>query len=123
MTTTAKPLDYWWKVEDRGFSTPCWIWIGAMGRDNYGVYVTGSGSGKKGYAASRYVYQKYKKLIPKGMQLDYLCTRTGDVNRIYCKRCVNPDHMEVVTPKENSSRRSKIYCMRLEQRAKGVKYV
>lgn len=43
----------------------------------------------------RYMYQKYKGIIPKGMQIDHLCQN---------KICCNPEHLELVTPKENTRR-------------------
>lgn len=40
----------------------------------------------------RYSYELFKGPIPQGMQIDHLCME---------KSCCNPDHLEVVTPKEN----------------------
>jgi len=45
--------------------------------------------------AHRAVYELLIGPIPKGMQLDHLCRE---------RSCVNPDHLEVVTPQENALR-------------------
>lgn len=76
-----------WVVEDRGFATPCWIWQLAMGHDDYGRW--------RGTTAHRAVYEALRGPIPSGLQVDHLC-------RVH--RCVNPDHLEPVTCKENLRR-------------------
>jgi hypothetical protein len=42
-----------------------------------------------------YFYEKLVGKVKKGMHLDYLCRNT---------QCVNPKHLEIVTPKENTRR-------------------
>lgn len=67
----------------------CWIWVGATNGDaRYGHF--------QGMNAHRWAYMNIACLpIPKGMVLDHLCRQT---------RCVNPDHVEVVTQRENIMR-------------------
>lgn len=65
--------------------TGCWIWTGSKSRDGYGRV-------RRGEVASRWVYQILRGEIREGLELDHLCK-----NRI----CVNPDHLEPVTHKEN----------------------
>lgn len=68
----------------------CWIWLGALVCGYGNLMVNG-----KTIKAHRFSYeQKYGK-IPEGMQLDHLC-------RVRC--CVNPNHLETVTQKENINR-------------------
>lgn len=49
----------------------------------------------KGRALHRVYYEQFVGPIPEGLQLDHLC-RTP--------RCVNPAHLEPVTPRENTMR-------------------
>jgi hypothetical protein len=73
----------------------CWVWVGALTTKGYG---TVSHEGRK-WAAHRLVYTLIKGEIPAGLQLDHLCR---------VRHCVNPDHLEPVTGKENI-RRSPIH--------------
>lgn len=69
----------------------CWLWGGATVKGGYGVF---RNEGKNSMA-HRLAYEHFKGDIPKGLQLDHLC-------RVTC--CVNPDHLEPVTAKENTLR-------------------
>ena len=71
----------------------CWIWHGQIRPDGYGVFYVNE-SGRKEYA-HRVSYNLHKGAIEKGKVIDHVC-RT--------RYCVNPDHLEVVTHKENSMR-------------------
>lgn len=66
----------------------CWIWIGSLGSHGYGQI----GIRNIMNTAHRVVYEFYKGEIPKGLYLDHLC-------RVKC--CVNPNHLEPVTNREN----------------------
>lgn len=74
-------------------STKCWNWIGGISR-NYGYFMFGSRT--QGTfdttLAHRFSYVMFRDAIPAGLELDHLCRNT---------RCVNPNHLEPVTPKEN----------------------
>jgi hypothetical protein len=79
----------------------CWIFTGngnGMGPTAGKESDTGYGQfwwqGKK-WTAHRYSYEKYVGPIPKGAYLDHMCMT---------KLCVNPDHLEPVTPHENIRR-------------------
>jgi hypothetical protein len=61
------------------------------GRAGYGSFW----HDKKNHLAHRWHWQQVKGLIPFGLQLDHLCRN---------RRCVNLDHLEVVTSKENTLR-------------------
>lgn len=80
-----------WTVEDRGYLTPCWIWQGSRNRYDYGYTRIGTETP----LAHRFVYVEYKGAIPGDLDLDHLC-------RVHA--CVNPDHLEPVTVKENTRR-------------------
>jgi len=69
----------------------CWIWKGPINRKGYGnVQVCGV---KRN--AHRAVYLECGLSIPDGYHLDHICRN---------KLCVNPAHMEPVTPRENVKR-------------------
>ncbi len=68
----------------------CWIWKGSKTNGGYGTFYTG-----KTILTHRYSYEMFNGKIPEGLQIDHLCR-----NRI----CCNPEHLEVVTPLENSRR-------------------
>jgi hypothetical protein len=81
---------FWSKVEPTGF---CWLWTAALRTDGYGVFQTKNRGGI--VRAHRYAYELLIGKIPSGLQIDHLCR---------VKRCVNPDHLEAVTAKENTRR-------------------
>jgi hypothetical protein len=74
------------------FAGPCWLWTGQINhRWGYG-YCWWEGSKRR---AHRLIWTLLVGPIPDGMQLDHLCR---------VRHCVNPDHLEVVTAKENLRR-------------------
>lgn len=77
----------------------CWIWTGACSPNGYGHALIRGGGKKKYRDVHRTSYLLYKGHIPHGMTLDHLC-------RVKC--CVNPDHLEVVTQKENNRRQKAV---------------
>lgn len=66
----------------------CWLWSKAEQTNGYGVM------GVKGIQryAHRLAYAEFKGPIPDDLHIDHLC-------RVRC--CINPDHLEAVTCKEN----------------------
>jgi hypothetical protein len=78
-------------VEDRGYTTPCWIWQHSRSSWGYGRILK---DGRE-YRAHRVVYERHRGPIPEGLVLDHLC-------RVV--ECVNPDHLDPVTDGENSKR-------------------
>ena len=82
----------------------CWEWLGNQTTNGYGKHQIGPGHKER--VVHRIAYEHYIGEIPPGMQLDHLCR-----NQI----CCNPQHMEVVTPSENTKRqdhkeRRKTHC-------------
>lgn len=83
---------FWERVEKRD-PWQCWQWTG---------YTVTSGTGGKPYgqmrrntSSHRFSYELANGPIPKGLDIDHLCRNT---------LCVNPNHMEVVTRRENVMR-------------------
>lgn len=74
----------------------CWIWKSVITVWGYGRIAFCPKKYKQiRMAAHRWSYQHFKGKIPNGYQIDHLCKN---------KRCVNPDHLEAVTPRENNRR-------------------
>jgi len=66
----------------------CWEWIGAKQSGGYGSF----GIYCEMKLAHRLSYEHWIGKIPEGLQIDHLCR---------VRHCVNPDHLEPVTNKEN----------------------
>lgn len=81
-----------YEVRDCGYETPCWLSTYAASCHGYPRIPDPNGG--RSYA-HRVMYERHRGSIPPGMHLDHLCRVT---------RCCNPDHLEVVTPAENTRR-------------------
>ena len=66
----------------------CWKWTGVKTGTGYGRIL----DGEKGLCAHRVSYELMYGPIPPGMIIDHLCRN---------RACVRPDHLEIVTHKEN----------------------
>lgn len=84
----ATAARFWSKVVG-GDVSECWLWTGTARR--YGSFWLGG----KNAGAHRVAYELMRADIPAGLQIDHLCRNT---------KCVNPWHLEPVTPQVNTQR-------------------
>ncbi len=87
------PLEKRYTVEDRGHTTPCWVWQMTLSRKGYGM-MWDPGRNRL-TSAARYYYERFVRTIPEGLQIDHLCR---------VRACVNPAHLEPVTQAVNQQR-------------------
>lgn len=88
------------RVQKRVEIGDCWVWTGAIDKASGYGRIQEDGSTKY---VHRSVYEELVGLIPTWMQLDHLCRN---------RACCNPDHLEVVSPAENTARSARAVVAR-----------
>lgn len=89
-------------VQDDG----CWRWTGFIMPNGYGTFFAESKRMRGKMLAHRWIYEQKVGAIASRMVLDHLCRNT---------MCVNPEHLEAVTNRENTMRGlvgQKTHCKR-----------
>ncbi len=83
------PVTVFWSRVDQ--TDTCWNWTHRTSAAGYGRHRVAA----RDVSAHRFAYELLIGPIPEGLQLDHLCRNTS---------CVNPDHLEPVTARENTLR-------------------
>ena len=88
---TDRPLSlrFWAKVS---IGVGCWIWIGGKTNAGYGKLRLGRDCGFRTELAHRIAYEMFHGPLSIGQQIDHLCR---------VRSCVNPEHLEPVSSREN----------------------
>lgn len=84
---------------ERVTESGCWIWLGYLNPKGYGRFRVSSKRFMQ--YAHRVSYEHFRAPIPPDMVMDHLCRVPS---------CVNPDHLEAVTPRENTMRSPVAVC-------------
>lgn len=80
------------RLEDRGFTSPCWVWQRCLNEKGYAQAIVPEFGRVRIHRAS---YELYVGPIADGLTLDHLC---------FVRSCCNPAHLEAVTNHENNRR-------------------
>lgn len=88
-----------YKIEDRGYETPCWIWQRSINPSGHGRLMIGHGAQRQAVTAYRHYYEAARGPVPEGRLLHHKCEIPA---------CVNPDHLEPVTFREHQQAHGKL---------------
>lgn len=108
------PATYWFTPEQlqkiinriEPQESGCWWYSGVPNRKGYAQTRIGWPT-TKSVLIHHLSWIYYKGDIPKGMVIDHLCHNPFECeggNTCIHRRCVNPNHLQLVTPQENNSK-------------------
>jgi hypothetical protein len=88
-----RPVQEWFDLKvDKIMSSGCWMWVGYTDAHGYGVF--------RGGRAHRVSYELANGPLATGTLLHHTCEN---------KSCVNPAHLEPVTPAQHTEKHVRIY--------------
>lgn len=73
----------------------CWEWQGFKTKEGYAQSFIYTGGSSRTVAAHRLSYESFREPIAEGLVIDHLCRKLD---------CINPEHLEPVTVRENTRR-------------------
>src|SRR4030095_5422007 len=85
----------------------CWEWAGAHDIAGYGRFQAKYRTVPRELRAHRIAYELFVGPIPSGFTIDHLCRNKG---------CVNPTHLEPVSPRENVLRGNTLPAENIKKR-------
>lgn len=93
MLENVRTERFWESVE----KTPtCWMWVKLRSPKGYGIFRVVINGNKRNRFAHRLSFEMANGPIPDGLLVDHMC---------HVKACVNPDHLRLVTNKQNLENR------------------
>lgn len=86
-----------WRLDDQTDRAPhplgCWLWLGATVKGGYGTLFWQG----RNWGTHRLSYTRHVGEIPAGYVIDHTC---------HVHACLNPEHLRLATPRENSQNRA-----------------
>jgi hypothetical protein len=97
MRAASPLLDRFYRYVSPEPNSGCWLWTGFVSHSGYGQLGVGSmkDSTRRIAVAHRVAHELFKGPIADGLEVDHLCR---------VRSCVNPEHLEAVTPSINVRR-------------------
>jgi hypothetical protein len=74
------------------FDGDCWVWTSTRNPHGYGTFTNSRVPPRRTFTAHRLFWTWLVGPVPEGLELDHQCRNPA---------CVNPDHLEPVTHREN----------------------